>query len=372
MTVCGITAEYNPFHSGHAWQISEARRLSGCDVMISVMSGNFVQRGEPAVIDKWKRAETACRNGIDLVLELPYYYAVQSAARFAHGAVSILKLAGCNCISFGSECANLENLQEIAETPINPDHLHQSMDTGMSFPRAYSLLTSEMRPNDILAVAYLKEIVGTDIRPIVIPRTTSYLDTEIHGNNASAMAVRTALRKNQPISDVTPMAAVLEQCFHPWMELYWPYLRTMLLTTSPERLSEFFLFSEGIENHLIEHAKTADTWQEFLNGCTNWRYTSSRIRRTVLSAMNQFTKKEAEHLPQIDCLRVLACSSTGRKYLHDMRKNESVRFASRFAAVPYPWRQLEYRTTLMYSSVFPSDQRQILLEREIGGASIIE
>ncbi len=371
MTVCGITAEYNPFHSGHAWQIQEARRLSNCDVIIAVMSGNFVQRGEPAIIDKWQRAETACRNGIDLVLELPYFYAVQSATRFAHGAVNILKLAGCDCISFGSECANLENLQEIAETPINPDHLHQSMDTGMSFPRAYSLLTSEMRPNDILAVAYLKEIIGTDIKPIIVPRTTSYLDTEIHGTNASAMAIRTALKNGESVKDVTVMADMLEQSFHPWMELYWPYLRTQLLITSPGRLSEYFLFSEGIENHLIEQAKKSDTWQEFLSGCTNWRYTTSRIRRTALSAMNQLTKKEAERLPQIDCLRVLASNDTGRQYLHDMRKNESVRFASRFAAVPYPWRQLEYRTTLMYSSVFPSEQRRALLEREIGGASII-
>ena len=370
MTSCGIIAEYNPFHTGHAWQIQKAREQSGCDLVIAVMSGNWVQRGEPAIIDKWQRAEAAIHGGADVVIELPYFYATQSAGRFAHGAVELLKLAGVDCISFGSECANLENLQEIADTPINPDHLHQSMDAGMSFPRAYSLLTTEMRPNDILAVAYLKELAGSNIKPILIPRTTNYLDTEIHGPIASALAIRTALKEHQDIKDATPMSEALEQSFHPWMELYYPYLRTLLLTSDPEALAQDLLFSEGIENHLVEHAKQSDSWQEFLNGCVNWRYTAGRIRRTCLAAMNQVTKKEAENLPRMDCLRILAFNDAGRAWLHDMRKSD-VRIASRFASVPYPWRRLEYRTTLMYTSVFPNELRSSLLEQEIGGARYI-
>ena len=125
MKACGIIAEYNPFHKGHIYQIEETRKKTGCDVMIAVMSGHFTQRGEPAVIDKWSRAESAVRSGIDLVLELPYIHVVQSASHFAKGGVKVLKKAGISYLSFGSECGNLENLKEIAETPVNPDHLHQ-------------------------------------------------------------------------------------------------------------------------------------------------------------------------------------------------------------------------------------------------------
>ena len=98
------------------------------------------------------------KNGVDLVIELPYFYATQSASKFAYGAVELLKIAKVDYISFGSECANLENLQEIADTSLNPDNLRESMQTGMSFPRAYSLLTGSMEPNDILAVSYLKHL----------------------------------------------------------------------------------------------------------------------------------------------------------------------------------------------------------------------
>ena len=198
MKVCGIIAEYNPFHNGHRYQIEQARKLSGCDMVIAVMSGNFVQRGEPAIIDKWKRAKAAIENGVDLVIELPYFYATQSASKFAYGAVELLKIAKVDYISFGSECANLENLQEIADTSLNPDNLRESMQTGMSFPRAYSLLTGSMEPNDILAVSYLKHLKESNIQPVIVQRTSGYLSPEI-SENASALAIRKALKNNDSL-----------------------------------------------------------------------------------------------------------------------------------------------------------------------------
>jgi len=371
MKACGITAEYNPFHRGHAYQIAQTRKALGEDtVLVAVMSGSWVQRGEPAIIDKWQRAETACRSGIDLVLELPYFYATQSAGPFAHGAVSILKLAGVEAISFGSECGNLENLQEIADTPINPDHLHQSMNRGMSFPKAYSLLTTEMQPNDILAVSYLREIAGTGIRPILIPRTTNYLDPELH-ETASALAIRTALAEGRDLGDTTVMKDALLASFHPWPELYYPYLRTFLLTSDPAELAGCFLFAEGIENHLIAQAKRSSDYEEFLRNAVSWRYTAGRIRRTCLAAMNRVTKAEVQKLPPLDTPRILAFNERGRAYLHQ-QKDSGVRFASRFASVPWPWRKMEYRAALMYASVFPEPLRTQLLEREIGGALYVD
>lgn len=370
MKTCGIVAEYNPFHYGHKWQIEQARKLSGADLIIAVMSGNFVQRGEPAVLDKWKRAECALRNGVDVVIELPYIYATQSASHFARGAVELLKLAGVDAICFGSECGNLENLQEIADTPVNPDHLHAAMGNGLSFPRAYSLLTSSMAPNDILAVSYLKALKDTGITPIPVQRTTGYLDDAM-GHIASAYAIRKALHDHKDLSDSTPMEQTLLDAEIPWPENYYPYLRTFLLTSHKEELERLFLFSEGIENHLVSHAKDCDSYDDFLDACTNYRYTSGRIRRSCLQAVNQVTKEEVKRLPKMDALRILGFNDNGRQWLHDLRKKD-VRVASRFADVPYPWRVIEYRTSLLYTSVLSKEKRKEILDNEIRGAHYVK
>ena len=369
MKVCGIIAEYNPFHNGHRYQIEQARKLSGCDMVIAIMSGNFVQRGEPAIIDKWKRAKAAIENGVDLVIELPYFYATQSASKFAYGAVELLKIAKVDYISFGSECANLENLQEIADTSLNPDNLRESMQTGMSFPRAYSLLTGSMEPNDILAVSYLKHLKGSNIQPVIVQRTSGYLSPEI-SENASALAIRKALKNNDSLASSTPMEETLKESTLVYPDQFYPYLRTYLLTSSRKQLEDLFLFNEGIENHLRKCAADNDTYEGFLRDATTYRYTSNRIRRSILQAMVQLTKYEAQRLPALDHLRILAFNDTGKKWLHDMRK-EDMRICSKFADVPFPWRALEYRSTLLYTSVLPSEERKRLLKLEISGAHYI-
>ena len=152
------------------------------------MSGNYVQRGEPAIIDKFTRASFAINNGVDLVLELPYIFSTQSASKFAYGAVSILKLAKVDSICFGSESNNLDELIEIAKSPINTDNLKESLNKGNSFVRSYGLLSRTMAPNDILGVSYLKEMLKTNIKPISIQRTNHYHDLEIKDvSSASAI-----------------------------------------------------------------------------------------------------------------------------------------------------------------------------------------
>lgn len=370
MSSCGIISEYNPLHNGHIYQIEKAKELSGADFMIAVMSGNFVQRGEPAVIDKWERAEAAIHNGIDVVIELPYFFASQSASHFADGAMQVFRTAGIDSICFGSECGNLENLQEIADTPINPDHLHESMNGGMSYPKAYSLLTSSMYPNDLLAVCYLRTLKGSGIQPCLVQRTSGYLDAEIN-KNASALAIRHALKNHLSLAGSTPMEEILKSSTLHFSEMYYPYLRTFLTVSSPEHLRQLFLFSEGIEYLLQKNAMKYEKYDDFINACTNYRYTASRIRRCCLQALNQVTKKEAEGLPAYDTVRVLAFGEHGRKWLAEQRKKET-KIASRFADVPDAWRQLEYRTSLMYASILKEEERKRILSLEIGGAHYIK
>ena len=367
MKTCGIICEYNPFHYGHRYQIEETRKRCDADIMIGVMSGNFVQRGEPAIIDKWQRAEAAIQNGMDVILELPLLYSIQAATHFAHGGVHILKLCNCDFISFGSECGNLENLQEIADTSINPDHLRQMMSDGISYPKAYSLLTSSMAPNDILAVSYLKEIQTTAIRPVLIQRKGQYLDENIH-EMASAMAIRKALKEGRNLCSSTPM----EECLHDYhvtIEQFYPYIRPFLLMTPPSQLSSFFLFSEGIENHLIKSAAECSSWEEFLNESTTYRYTASRIRRCLISAMLQISREQVKNMQDCPAVRVLAFNDKGRKWLRENRGN--IPIVSRFAKLPQAWRQLEMKATMLYTSVLDEQSREHLLKQERSGAHYI-
>lgn len=370
MITCGIISEYNPFHNGHRYQIEQARKKTNADVMIAVMSSHFMQRGEPAIVDKWKRAEEAIHNGIDVVIELPYIYATQAASQFAKGGVDILKLCDVDYISFGSECGNLENLLEIANTSINPNHIREIMDTGVSFPKAYSLLTSAMEPNDILGVCYLKQIQDTNIKPILIQRNVGYFNNDIQPL-ASAYAIRNALQTNTNIHESTPMADILRTSEVVRLEMFWPYIKTFLQMTPSHVLSSYFLFSEGIENHFKKNADTCTTLQQFLQESTTHRYTTSKIRRCLVHALTQTTKTQVQQLPQLDTIRILAFNDTGRNWLHEKQKTD-LHIASRFASIPKPYRDMEYQCTKLYTSVLSSEEKKRILDQEIKGAHYVK
>ena len=368
MKSCGIIVEYNPFHKGHEIHINQARTKSNCDVLIAVMSGNYVQRGEPAIIDKFTRATSAIQNGVDLVLELPYIYSTQSASKFAYGAVSVLKLAQVDSICFGSESNNLEELIEIANTPINTDNLKESLNKGESFVRSYGLLSKTMEPNDILAVSYLKEILKTNIRPISIQRTNHYHDLDIK-DISSASAIRNAIFNNEDIKETTNMKDILLNNELVNLEMIYPYIRLLLLTLDKEYLSNIFLFNEGIENHLIKQAYKYSNLNDFLNASTTRRYTTSRIKRTLIQLLNQVTKSEVEKLKPLNTIRVLAMNKKGRNYIKTLK---DVNIASRFSKVQDGYRQLEYKAALSYSNVLNNKNRQDLINKEIGGSIYLE
>ncbi len=371
MKICGIIVEYNPFHYGHKLHIQKARELTNCDILIAVMSGNFTQRGEPAIINKWKRAEAAITHGVDCVIELPYFYATQSASFFAQGALACLKLAKIDTLVFGSESNNLEELEEMAFSCIHVDNLKEALTQGFSFPKAYGLLAKEMGPNDILGVSYLKALQGTSIKPYSIQRTVHYHDPCLYTTISSASAIRKAYFEGINVEPQTPMAHVLAQ--EPCVSFrdFYPYLRLLLSTLSSNYLKSIFLFSEGIENHLKKQALLCPTFEEFIEKSTTRRYTSSRIKRCCLQLLNQVTKEEATNLPPLNTIRVLAFNEKGRNYLKKLRKEE-VSVASKFSQIQKEFRDLEFRTTVLYSSALPEQERAQLLQLEIAGPLYIK
>ncbi len=211
MKVCGIVAEYNPFHNGHENQIKQAREITGADKVVVVMSGDFTQRGLPAFLDKYKRTEMALKGGADLVLELPLYYSVGSAEFFASGSIALLdKLGIVDSLCFGSECGDIGLLNDIADI-LNDrkeelhDVIREKMKTGLSYPIARAQTIEEMipdsfehvqamsEPNNILGFEYLRAIKqrGSSIEPFTNLRIGSgYHDRMVQSTLSSAMAIR--------------------------------------------------------------------------------------------------------------------------------------------------------------------------------------
>ena len=357
MKATGIIVEYNPFHYGHLYHIEKSRELTGCDVLIAVMSGNFVQRGEPALIDKWQRTKTALENGVDLVIELPFAYCNQSAQQFAEGAIKILDLSQVSNIVFGSESNNIFELQEIADMSINVNNLRESMRSGIGFPKAYGLMAGEYFPNDILGIAYLKALKGTNIQPHTIQRTVHYNDPTLDKRIVSAKAIRNGIFNDKDISLFTPMK-IDKNNVHT-LESYYPYIRSLLLTLDQQYLSELFLFNEGIENHLIKQARLADDFTSFIDNCVTKRYSKARIQRTLISLICQIKKTDIANLPEINALRVLGFNTIGQTYLKELKKKD-VKIATRFNQIPEPYRIMEYKTTNVYY-YFSQHQREAVM-----------
>ena len=228
MKIAGIITEYNPLHNGHLYHIQKTRELTNCDLLICVMSGHFVQRGEPTIINKWIRTETALNSGIDLVLELPYPFVVQSAKHFADAAIRILELVGCSDVVFGSESNDIDTLKLMAELSINVDGLKENLNMGMGYPKAYGLVQGSFHPNDILGIAYLKALSETNMKGHCIQRTNHYHDEELNHSIVSATAIRKAIIEHKDIHAYTTMANELSMHTSINWENYFDYLKTKL------------------------------------------------------------------------------------------------------------------------------------------------
>lgn len=370
MRVCGIVAEYNPFHYGHLYQLQKARELTGCDLIVVVMSGNFVQRGEPAIIDKWARTRCALNNGVDLVLELPFALGIQAASQFGANSVDILAKAGINYLLFGSETGNLEELREIAQMNFNVDNFKENMKKGYSYPASYGFMADSYGPNDILAISYLKQLEKyPEITPVCLKRTTDYHSDDLEGEFASAKAIRQALKEGKDVSAYTPMAEQLSAFPHIELSLFYPLIRSRLLTSSPQQLRDIFLVDEGIENLMIKNAYNCYDFDSFMDSCITRRYTRSRIQRTICQILVNNQKESMKKLPAYDIVRVLGFNEAGRQYLKHLQQ-QGIRMANHYTANIKPYRDLEYRAAVIYGSLFDQSHQEYINRSEISGLNL--
>lgn len=333
MKVAGIITEYNPFHNGHAYIVQKARE-SGATHVVAVMSGNFVQRGEPAVFDRSVRTEAALMNGVDLVLQLPAVYAVSPAQRFSRASVEILDGLGLvNELVFGSECGDTEKIVsavcalESAELkPLLEAELKKGISFASARENALRNIDSESAdviksPNNILGVEYISALrkIGSDIIPVTFPRIGAEHDSdEFSGNIASASYIRSNIRddwesfvpentveiyKNAPIADIGRIENAV---------LY------SLRTADAESLSKAPDVSEGIENRIISAAEKAKNLEELYSFSKTKRYSHARIRRIILNYFLGFTASDSA-VP-VPYIRVLGFNKRGAELIRKAKK----------------------------------------------------
>jgi len=369
MKIAGIITEYNPFHNGHQYHIDKTRELTQCDLLICVMSGHFVQRGEPTIINKWARTETALNSGIDIVCELPYPFVVQSAKHFANASVRILELMGCTDIVFGSESNDIESLQLMADLPINVDGLKENLNMGMGYPKAYGLVQGSFHPNDILGIAYIKAIKETQMTAHCIQRTNHYHDEQLNHEIASATAIRKAIIEGKDITNYTPMFEELNKHKPIQWEDYFDYIKTKLLTINKEDLQTIFLMDEGLENHFKKQIKQSNSFEEFMQNCIGKRYTRARIQRACVHLLTHTKRNDIPKLEQLHSVRILGFNTKGQEYLKTLRENE-VKIASRFNQMPPKLREIELKVTQAYAYGLNKEERNQIIQREIEGPII--
>lgn len=371
MRICGIIVEYNPMTNGHLYHIQKAREISQCDLLIACMSGNFVQRGEPAIVDKWQRAKAACLNGVDLVVELPFMFACQSADYFAKGAITILNALHCDCIVFGSETLTKEDYQALLNES-NSEHYHtkvqQLLNEGYSYPQATSLAFENMNislPNDILGFSYVKQIAvqnsSMDFYPI--KRHTNYHDLDPISQSASSL--RHAIKNNQDISMYSPMT--LEGYLHDKEDLFEPLYQKLMLTPISQ-LQEVELMKEGIEYRLLEKIKEASSMDEFLNLVSTKRYTKPRIMRTITHLLLHQT--QTSDMPGY--IRILACSKHGKPYLRELVDSASLPVISQFSQIKHPHLDIELQVAKLYALALPINERQEFIKKEYASIPFFE
>jgi predicted nucleotidyltransferase len=342
MRIVGIICEYNPFHNGHLRQLRLARERAGADcALVCLMSGNYVQRGEPAVFPKQLRVEAALRSGADLVLELPLTVALSSAEGFAAGGVSILSSLGCDRLCFGTESTDFDALLRTARANLDPafdDLLRSELETGCSYAAARQRALERLgagaglsSPNDILAVEYFKALLRQEspMEPLPVLRPNSYHADTLDPAAPSASALRRALwggKQRQSLRPSAPWLSAVPEALHALYEAApihsWEAGERAVLarvrTLPDDAFASLPFGSEGLWSKLMKACRTCASTEEILESVKSKRYSRTRIQRMLLCAFLGLTKADLE-LPA-PYVRVLGFNQRGRALLREVKR----------------------------------------------------
>ena len=378
MKACGIIAEYNPFHKGHHYQIEQIRKQTDADVIVVAMSGNFVQRGEPAIENKWHRAKMALENGADLIVELPTLSSTQATDWFAAGGVGILHAAKCQEIAFGVEDSRIDyqvafeewnTLQKQIKEQVTNDEMK-----SLTYANRLSLIAKEnfgensplyrlmQQPNQQLGFAYVKEILSRNLlmEYLTIERKgNGHLDATIQeGQFASGTALRKQLLKFERNLNLYAQLPYIEgvsskEYRNDW-EQYWTLLKYQLERSSVEELRMIYQMDEGIEYRFKKFLPQSNSFYEFIQLLKNKRWTWARLQRLCIYVLLGITKEQVkqhfESIREPKEVTVLGFTTIGREYLKTLREEET-EFITNYA---HPSLELQKKFDNIYDIMNPS------------------
>lgn len=392
MNIAGVVVEYNPLHNGHLYHLQKTKKQTQADLLVAVMSGPFLQRGEPALLSKWDRTRLALQAGVDLVIELPYHYATQKAEVFAWGAVALLHEIGATHLCFGSEAGTivpfLNTIDILSEHQEDYNHwLKTYLADGNSYPKATALAFNKLgfnmeslvdlsQPNNILGFHYVEatQRLQSPIKVETIQRIKAgYHDAEIADQQiASATAIRQALFQSEKdpasLEGLTPpftarMLTTLKTQgrLRRWDD-YYPFLKYRLLTDTSTQLQTIYEAEEGLENRLKQKAQDHKDFHTFMSAIKTKRYTWTRLQRLCTHILTGTTKKEmlsAQNREYPNYIRLLGMSDAGQKYLNQQKKKLKLPLITHVSGADIPTLTLDIKAQECYQLVaHASDVRE--------------
>ena len=407
MNLLGLIVEYNPFHNGHKYHLEKSKEITNATHTVAIMSGSFLQRGEPALFDKYTRAEMAVKNGVDLVIELPTLYACQSAEIFSHGAVATLNSLNCvNSLCFGSEEGNIDILQTISEILVKEPSdfkttLKNFLDEGIVFPVARSkalyeyiknnhlleLSEDELQQvlnssNNILGIEYIKSLIklNSSIKPYTITRIASkYNSTDIESNICSATAIRNSLKDNTDlklIENVVPLHTFNEinhkinTNFNTVFDYMFYDLLSSTIIRDVDNLTKYFEVNEGIENKIYSNVFTSKNLEELINSTKSKRYTMTKIKRTlnnILLGINRDDVIKVKDLDRVPYIRILAFNNKGREIIKKIKTSSDIEIITKFSKISHvddpifdTLIKYDLKSSNMYNLIYYKNNRNLL------------
>jgi len=358
MKTVGIICEYNPFHNGHLYHLQKVKELFPDSIIILILNGYFLERGEVSIISKKNKTNIALLEGIDIVVELPFVYGTQSADVFANASITMLEKLECEYVVFGSECNNLDILHKITDYTINnSDEYNEKVKTylneGLNYPTALAKaidIDFTFNPNDLLGISYLKSIKLNkyNIKPITIKRTNDYLDTTSNDEIISASNIRKKIIDNIDISKFVPKTT-LPFIKNISLNDFYKTIKYKIITEKD--LSIYLDVDEGIEHRLKKVVNECNNIDELIEKTKSKRYTYNKIRRMLTHILIGFTKEDNYNLT-FDYIKILGFNTNGKKHLNKIKKNLTIPTTPSKKSLTY---QYELKAAAIYDLVTQED-----------------
>ncbi len=378
--IVGIIAEYNPFHNGHLYHIEKVKEMFPNSPIILVLGGNFTERGDISILDKWEKTLIAINYGIDLVVELPFPFSCASADIFAKGSIDILNHLGVTDLVFGSESDDIEGIKRLVETQLfNKDFdslVQVYLRMGYNYPTSLSKALEDITgkcyklPNDILGISYVKSIISNNykITPHTIKRTNDYHSKELEHKSiksiTSATSIRQALMNNIDIKNFVPDITYkyLKKETIPKLDDYFNLLKYKIVSSND--LTIYNLVDSGMEAKLKKEILNSYSFDELINKVKSKNSTYAKISRMLIYILCDYTKEQAREFKDIKYIRLLGFSNKGRVYLNKIKKDINIPLISKFTREKDKMLEYEYIITKIYSLVFDKDKAKSLIEAE--------